>query len=446
MKLTPEQVDAVAPDAKSIQAGRKLAKPAAWKGLGVSDAALWGECQGSTLYQVRVDLSDLTAKCSCPSRKYPCKHALGLLYLVAGSPGAAKPGEAPEWVTDWLARRTAAAEAKKTRQERKAEQKPADPKAQERRAKKRQERVEEGVEQLELWLRDLVRRGLAGLESEGSGFWEAQAARLIDAQAPGLASRLRRLGEIPGSPASGGTAWPERLLRGLGRLELLLVAFRRLEELPEPLRADVRGMIGWNLERDEVLAHGDVVADRWDVLGQVTAGEDAVRVQRSWLAGRESGRFAQLLQFSVGGGRFPEVVLPGSNFEADLAFWPGAEARRALVKERRGQAEPLAGLSGTTTIDAFLDATAEALSRQPWIELFPCALGGVVPVVDGGAWSVAEPGGQRSFPCRCDRGWLLLALSGGRSIDVFGEWDGDELTLLGTAVDGRYHPLREEEG
>src|SRR5438477_1436679 len=119
MNLTIEQVTALAPDASSAAAAKKLATPAAWRGLGQNATALWGECQGSALYQVRVDLADLTAKCSCPSRKFPCKHAIGLLLLAATTPAALPGSEPPEWVSDWLGRRATAAgrrEEKKTQQ------------------------------------------------------------------------------------------------------------------------------------------------------------------------------------------------------------------------------------------------------------------------------------------------------------------------------------------
>src|SRR5215213_6938743 len=117
MQVTADQILALAPDASSAAAGRKLASTKGWQGLGRRPAALWGECQGSALYQVRVDLSDLTAKCSCPSRKFPCKHALGLLLLAATTPAALTGSEPPDWVSDWLGRRAAAAgrrEEKKT--------------------------------------------------------------------------------------------------------------------------------------------------------------------------------------------------------------------------------------------------------------------------------------------------------------------------------------------
>ena len=109
MTLTVEQALALAPDTSSAAAGRKLGSPKNWRTLGRSADALWGECQGSALYQVRVDLGDLATKCSCPSRKFPCKHALGLLVLAATDPGTLPGAEPPEWVLDWLQRRAASA-------------------------------------------------------------------------------------------------------------------------------------------------------------------------------------------------------------------------------------------------------------------------------------------------------------------------------------------------
>jgi hypothetical protein len=69
--LTSEQVLALAPDASSASAGKKLGNTRIWQRLGQNSSVLWGECQGSALYQVKVDLSTLTTQCSCPSRKFP---------------------------------------------------------------------------------------------------------------------------------------------------------------------------------------------------------------------------------------------------------------------------------------------------------------------------------------------------------------------------------------
>jgi uncharacterized Zn finger protein len=103
MALSAEQVAALAPDASALAAGKKTAAPRLWDALGRSDAAMWGECKGSAVYQVRVALGDLAAKCSCPSRKFPCKHALGLLFLAADAPDRVPAADAAR-VGDRVAR------------------------------------------------------------------------------------------------------------------------------------------------------------------------------------------------------------------------------------------------------------------------------------------------------------------------------------------------------
>src|SRR5271165_1416936 len=106
MQLSSEQVLALAPDSASAIAGRKLNQMRYWRNLGQNALAFWGECQGSALYQVRVERATLAVKCTCPSRKFPCKHGLGLLLLAIDQAGI-PDGIAPNWVTEWLAKRTA---------------------------------------------------------------------------------------------------------------------------------------------------------------------------------------------------------------------------------------------------------------------------------------------------------------------------------------------------
>ena len=84
------------------------------------------------------------------------------------------------------------------------------------------------------------------------------AARLVDAQAPGLASSVRRLAAVAGSP--------DRLLTELSLLRLLTAGYRRLDELPADLAATVRTRVGLPVATDDVLA-GPRVRDVWTVIG-----------------------------------------------------------------------------------------------------------------------------------------------------------------------------------
>src|SRR5438876_1189186 len=84
---TADQVLGLAPDDAAASAGRKLAAPGGWTREGYSERCVWGLVQGSgkTPYQVAIDLQGPAFKCSCPSRKIPCKHVLGLLLRWAQS-------------------------------------------------------------------------------------------------------------------------------------------------------------------------------------------------------------------------------------------------------------------------------------------------------------------------------------------------------------------------
>ena len=88
MHWTAEQILKLAPDAASAKAAQGLLAPKKWTSLGVDETAIWGACQGSgsNPYQTQIDLAEPAFKCSCPSRKFPCKHALALFLLFAEQP------------------------------------------------------------------------------------------------------------------------------------------------------------------------------------------------------------------------------------------------------------------------------------------------------------------------------------------------------------------------
>jgi hypothetical protein len=433
--LTLDGVTALAPDAKVAAAGRKLGASKSWENSGRSAEALWGECRGSAVYQVRVDLSDLAVKCSCPSRKHPCKHAIGLLFLHLETPLPTAPE--PDWVTDWLARRAARTAAKKSAEKR--EEAAPDPEAKEKRARKRLSRVAAGLDALDLWMEDLVRDGLAAAGTRPASFWETQAKRMVDAQAPGVAARLRRLSRLPSSSPE----WPEKFLDGLGRLALLSEAFRRLDTLDGPLAESVRAEVGIPLAQEEVSERGEKVSDAWIVLGQRTEEEGRLKARRTWLLGGNTGRYALVLQFAAAGAPFAEGFFSGLVFDGELAFYPGAYPLRAVVRSRTGGGTRVEKLPGHLALEAFLDHASTA--GQPWLERLPVALEGVVPLLDGGSnggrWLLRDRDGG-ALPLLGGDHWTLLSFSGGHPIDLAAEWDGDALFPLGVIAGGTYRVLQ----
>ncbi|MGP1387520.1 MAG: SWIM zinc finger family protein [Thainema sp.] len=432
---TTEQVLALSPDDSSTKNAKKLAIATKWESLNQNDQAIWGACKGSGKqpYRTQIDLTEPAFKCSCPSRKFPCKHGLGLFLIFAAQPDTLQTAEPPDWVAEWLEKRN-------QRQQAQAEKKaaPKDPAAQAKRVAKREEKVQAGIADLKRWLEDVLRRGLASVQSESYSFWETPVARLIDAQAAGLARELRAASSLP---YSGNSQWPERLLAHLGRLYLALTGYERLESLPSDLQADLRSLVGWTQNQDELLADdaAQVIRDRWCILGKRVLEEERLKVQRTWLWGEQTQQAALLLSFSVANQPFDISFVPGMNVDADLVFFPSAYPQRALVKTRHAIPESLTSMSGYGAIALALTAWRQALARNPWLDVFPMALQTVHLLQDGEQWCVRDAAGDClpvSLPVA--QLWEIVALAGGQPVTVFGEWAQLHFTPLGVFADNRY--------
>ena len=433
MSLTTEQILALAPDAASAKAGSQLAAPGKWKNCGLDERALWGECQGSGKdpYRTQVDLSEPAFKCSCPSRKFPCKHGLGLLLLHAAKPGHFAPAAPPQWVTDWLGGRQKRAEKKETTETepQTPEQIAAKAAAQAKREEKRESRVAAGMEELQKWLEDLAREGYASLRSRGLKPWDDLAARLVDAQAPGVANRLRRASAWPFTANL--PQWEHYLTRDLANLYMFAQAARNAQ--PGMDGDDLKSIIGVASRQEEVLA-GNVVTDRWRVLGQRQSEEERVRLRATWLHGAQSGRYALVLHFAIGTQGYTQNIISGTEFDAELAFYPGAVRQRALIKTFSAVA------STTQPLPAMPDPWgdyAQALAAQPFIERFPFTLRATL-LPQGEHWALRlEDGAVLNAHPQFPYGWRLLALSGGAPLALFGEWDGDSFLPWSVEVAGR---------
>lgn len=440
---TPDQVVQLAPDDSSVQAARGLAKASKWSALGRSDRALWGEIKGSGSkpYQTRVNLEEPAFKCSCPSRKFPCKHALALMMILTDSPGRVPTTDAPGWVSEWLADREKRHVQKAAKAEQKTEE-AKDPQAQARRVAQREAKIKAGLQELSVWLGDLLRQGLAAVRSQPTSFWDTAAARLVDAQAPGLARQIRLLAEAANSSDN----WQERLLAGIGRVHLLIQAYQRLDLLAEDVRADVRTAVGWTTAKDDLLKL-PTVRDTWSVLGQIVEEEERLKARKSWLRGVQTGRFAMILEYAAGNEAFDAGLTAGIRFEADLVYYPGGRPLRALVRERFGSASQATAIAGLELISQAEAEYALAMASCPWLEQLPLSLSGVVPVcrqgqAGGGRWFLRDREG-REMPLHSRRGcgWHLLAVSGGLPIAVFGEWDGEVLLPMSAASEGRFFAI-----
>jgi len=432
MSLTAESVLELAPDPASAKAGRELSRLAKWTSVGRDARAAWGLCPGSGKdpYQTRIDLQGPAFKCSCPSRKFPCKHGIGLGLALAEHPEAFATGEAPGWVSEWIANRD-------QREERKAAaprtEAPPDPQAQEKRQAARARKVDAGIADLSARLDDLLAQGLSWGRDQDDAWWEAAAARMVDAQAPGLAREIRALRDL----ARSGTDASDRMAEQVGRLHLLLRAGERRAEMTESVRTAIETRLGFPVREADLLER-EPFADAWIVCGRRLGEDEGIRWRRTWLVGERSRRWALLWAFA--GGREPLDPGPatGQILEGSVRWQPAPLDRRAHLSvdsARDGAVVP----GGAPSLDQVLQTTAAELALDPLQELFPWMLASVVCEPAAPGFRIRDPHGA-AVPLAApdDVGWRLVAAGQGRPMPLFGEWDGRKLTPLAAFAPDRW--------
>jgi hypothetical protein len=426
-----EQVAAVAPSPRSVIAAEPLAAANRWSGLGCDDRALWGRCRGSGAepYETMVDHRQVAWRCTCPSRTLPCKHALALLLMwVGGSvPDAARPAGAASWIDGRDRRAHDRADAPASGApgggpgaqpgdgDREPSPEPGDPPGD--RDQSRDERVArmlEGLRELDRWLEDRMRTGLADPALSRYATWDALAARLVDARAGALANRVRRLaGLVGGSPD-----WHADVLAELGMLHLIAAAGMRLPELPGSLADAVATVAGWQVRHADVLA-GVPETDAWTVMGRSDTREDRIEVRRTWLRGQHSSRWAMLLSFAAYRQTLDTSWSVGTTVEADLFRYPGGSLR-CLAGARH--TEPIAAgeITGVTIVGA-CDAIGSVVAGEPWNERLPVTVT-AAPALDDRRWVLTDATG--SLPLLADPIGLgaVLAASEGRPLTLTVEW------------------------
>lgn len=455
--ISLEKIEAIAPDQASLVAARKLVKPSGWSGLSCDNAGLvWGECQGSGSSPYRVVISEIDEgyKCTCPSRKFPCKHNLALMWMRSEGKILFQAAQTPEWVQDWVRRRRRSS-GSGVDEEKEAQPKSlakatarqieeVDPKAEaraaaarERSRREREEAVLAGLDELDRWLLDQVDTGLAGFAQHASKSCRSIAQRLVDAKAPGLASRLDNLpNRIYGLPEH---VRAEVALEQLGHLHLLAEAYRRQETLTGDLRVDARREVGWTQSRESLLGEEGAlcVTGFWRVVGTVSEVQpDRLRRLETWLwreAAKEGLRAAVLVDFvPVASGQTRGAYRTGERIGASVVYYPSARPLRALIKDIASPAQECSAPLELPEAD-LAGAMAEyenALCQVPWINAWPMRFrdarvrrsGEKVFLCSGGSDVIA-------LPLMTNQTSIAAPLLAIERFDGFGLWDGYSFRL-----------------
>ena len=460
MPLTLERIEALAPDQASLAAARKLLKAASWPTLAEGDGLIWGECQGSgaTPYRVAVNEADGGYKCTCPSRKFPCKHTLALMWMRADRSATFSPTPVPEWVKDWLSRRRGpSATAHKLKDESKPKTPPSirlaetteteaipDEKAEQRAAAARERnRVDReaavlaGLDDLDVWLSDQVQHGMANFVAQAAQTCRTISQRLVDAKASGLAGRLdalpTRLFTLP-DPVR-----PTAAIRELGQIHLISHAYRRAAQLSELVAADARQAVGWSVTREALLGDSDSlrVDANWRVFAVMSEAQpDRLRRVETWLRrvdGTDQAPWcAVLIDFvPLAGGTATGGYMVGDQVAAELCFYRSAIPLRAQIATlQTGASQSSESLNlPPETLDVSYAQYEQALATLPWLGAFPLAFCSATLHRSGGQLFLHDDQSKLSLPLASSQSDEALPLTSVDRIDGIGLWNGYEFTL-----------------
>ncbi|WP_342439834.1 SWIM zinc finger family protein [Paenibacillus sp. FSL L8-0436] len=169
-ELTSSYVDSLAPNAAAMKNGQGLVKKKSFVQLNRSENGelLFGQCSGSgkTPYECSADFivpDKPVFRCTCPSRQFPCKHALGLLYAYAEG----QPFTIADVPGDISAKREKAEKREETKVKQAVEGGEAKPKKVNKSALKKKINAQlEGLDLLEKLVLSLIRSGLSTIDSK----------------------------------------------------------------------------------------------------------------------------------------------------------------------------------------------------------------------------------------------------------------------------------------
>lgn len=195
INLSKDYINSLAANASAMKNGMKLSGDGSFVKLNKSkdETLIFGECTGSgkNNYLCSADFinpSNPVFRCSCPSKQFPCKHTLGLMYAFADKKEF-KVDDVPE---DISSKRDKA----EKREQNKVEKKKEPPKKNKAALKKKINSQIEGIELLDKLLKSLVKQGFKAVSKENIKEYNSQVKELGNYYISGAQSEFQRLIEM----------------------------------------------------------------------------------------------------------------------------------------------------------------------------------------------------------------------------------------------------------
>ena len=189
LSITTELIERVAPNANSITNAKKISQKNDFVVLSKSEdeTLLYGECKGSGKkpYITTADFIDPSApvfRCSCPSRQFPCKHAVALLFDYM----AQKQFTSCEIPEDII--------SKREKIDKKKENAGKTPKKVNKSAlTKKMKKQLEGLDLAEKFLKEVLQTGVASLSGKGLKTYSDLAKQMGDYYLPAPQALMQQI-------------------------------------------------------------------------------------------------------------------------------------------------------------------------------------------------------------------------------------------------------------
>jgi hypothetical protein len=188
------------------------------------------------------------------------------------------------------------------------------------------------------------------------------------------------------------------------------------------------------------------LTDNWLTLARITEREDDLTIQRHYLLGLQSHRFAYILDFAFKNLALPTLLMPATATKATLVFQPSnALLRRAFVKNQGANTSRIAtDFLPLFNWSAGQHDVVQHLQKFPWADDILQVVADLTLTTDGTAWFLRDTEGsllKLNFKFSEEKIWQLLAVSGGIAKTFAVLRTGETVMPLGIFEENSYQIL-----
>lgn len=198
-QITEQYVTSIAPNPAAVKNAKKISNSGGFVRLCASsdDSFYMGECKGSgsSNYITSADFADASKpvyRCSCPSRQFPCKHSLALLFEMAAGKSFT-PCEIPEDILQKRKKLEAKAEKAQSQSEEDKAAPKAPPKVNKAARTKKLKKQLEGLNMTQELVNSLLNSGLGAMGGNSVSAYRDLAKQLGDYYLPGPQAYINEL-------------------------------------------------------------------------------------------------------------------------------------------------------------------------------------------------------------------------------------------------------------